>query len=256
VFFFLSKTVGQLTDPLMWALLLGAAGAVVLWRTSKRRAGLSLVGGGVFVLLFFSLPVVSDQLWSWMEAGAHRSYQPGVTYDAVVLLGGMTNPGGNTAETADWDDAVDRLIVTHELLATGHAQYAIVSGGRHRPDQLPEAEYLAKQLEAWGIDPSRIIVEPKARNTRENATLSKALIEQHGFHRVVIVTSAIHMPRAEGCFRAVEQPVDTLPTDRHMVNWPGVHLVPHSENLAGSSQAIHEWVGRVVYRVMGYSKER
>jgi uncharacterized SAM-binding protein YcdF (DUF218 family) len=209
----------------------------------------------VGVLLLFSLPSVANRLWHAVESGTHDTVRDGVTYDAVVLLGGVTDSFGAASTEPSWGDNVERLTVTHRLLATGKARHVIVSGGRFDSALPTEAEYLARQLEAWGIEKDRILLEDKARNTRENATLSKALIDQRGFKDVLIVTSAFHMPRAEGCFRAVDQPVDTLAVDYRMRDASrDKHLAPRSEYLFLSSEAIHEVVGRVVYRLAGYSR--
>lgn len=256
MFLLLSKTVDLLADPLWWALLLGLGGGAVLWRTAKKRLALALLGAGVGALVLFSLPSVANRLWHAVESGAHDTMRPDTTYDVVVLLGGVTWDRGATPAEPSWSDNVERLTVTHRLLASGKARSAILSGGGLTPPGLPtEAEYLARQLEAWGVEKDRLVLENAARNTRENATLSKQLIDERGFKTVLIVTSAFHMPRAEGCFRAVGQPVDTLAVDYRLVD-PSrdPHLLPRSEYLALSSEAIHEVVGRVVYRLMGYSR--
>ncbi len=178
-----------------------------------------------------------------------------MTYDVVVLLGGTVAALGATREQVSWGDNVDRLTVTFDLLRAGAARHVIVSGGQLREGLPTEAEYLARQLEAWGIDPTRIIVESKARNTAENARLSKALIDERGFRSVLVVTSAFHMPRSEACFRAVGLEPDLLPVDYRM-RAPGAdsHWFPRSIALAESSLAIREFAGRFIYRLTGAAR--
>ena len=76
-----------------------------------------------------------------------------------------------------------------------------------------------------------------------------------GFHTVLIVTSAFHMPRAHGCFRAVGLEVDTLPVDFRSFAAPyRGEWIPRAKHLEESTEAIREWFGRFIYRVRGYSK--
>jgi uncharacterized SAM-binding protein YcdF (DUF218 family) len=178
-------------------------------------------------------------------------------YDAAILLGGV---GDDRAE-ATWgqrafNDNNERLLETFDLLRSGKARYAIVSGGDiavQRAD-LIEARVLVEQLVAWGIDRDRLVVEGEARNTRENAVYSAAIVRARGWHDVIIVTSAFHMPRAYGCFRAVGLAVDTSPVDFRSYggDFRG-ELIPRADHLQQSTAALREWLGRVVYRVRGYS---
>jgi len=254
VFFFLSKTLDLLLDPWWWGVAPMPVGAALLFK-GHRRAGLGAGMAGLLVLTVFSLPVVANRLWSLLEADAVSTVRPGVTYDVVVLLGGTVSALGATPQQVSWGENVDRLTVTFYLLRAGTARHVIVSGGQLRAGLPTEAEYLARQLEAWGIDPTRIIVESKARNTAENAQLSKALIDERGFRSVLMVTSAFHMPRSEACFRAVGLEPDLLPVDFRMRE-PSAdsHWFPRSIALADSSLALREFAGRVVYRATGAAK--
>jgi uncharacterized SAM-binding protein YcdF (DUF218 family) len=256
MFFAFSKTLDVLVDPFWWALGLTAAGAALLGRGARRRLGLALASAGLGTLFVFSLPAVANRLWHALEAGEADTWQPEATYDAVVLLGGAVSPFGSTPDVVAWNDNVERLLVVHQLLVSGQARMAIVSGGSLGTDALPtEAEYLARQLETWGIAKERVVVENLARNTRENALFTRALLEARGLKKVLLVTSAYHMQRGAGCFRAAGVAVDTLKVDYRMrePSRDG-HLLPRSEYLADSARALREYLGRLVYWVLGYSR--
>jgi uncharacterized SAM-binding protein YcdF (DUF218 family) len=256
MFFVLSKTLDLLVDPWWWAFGLTLAGVALLVRGTRRRLGVVLAHLGLAVLLVFSTPAVANRLWRSLEAGAVDTSRADVVYDAVVLLGGVGDPYGLTPDEPSWNDNVERLTKTYELLATGRARVAVVSGGSYGVDGLPtEAASLARQLEVWGIAKERILLEDRSRNTRENATFTKALLDAKGLSRVLLVTSAFHLPRAAGCFRAVGVTFDALPVDYRMRE-PSrdPHLLPRAEYLADSSRALREWLGRAVYRVMGYAR--
>jgi uncharacterized SAM-binding protein YcdF (DUF218 family) len=72
---------------------------------------------------------------------------------------------------------------------------------------------------------------------------------------VLVVTSAFHVPRAAGCFRAAGVEADFLPVD-YRIRDPGEdqHWLPRAEYLTQTSRALRELLGRLVYRVLGYTK--
>jgi len=257
MFFLLSKLLDLAVDPFWWSAvpLLVGVGLLVRGHAPRRRLALVLVGLGFSSLVLGSLPAVSNRLWASLESGVGPTMRPDVTYDAVVLLGGVVSPHGSLREEPSWNDNVERLLEVRQLLTTGRAKVAIVSGGKLGGDLLTEADYLARELVLLGVPKEQVLIEPKANNTRENATESKRLLEQLGAQRVLLVTSAFHMPRSVGCFRAVGLEVDGLPVDYRMRDVAtDPHVLPRAEYFAQSSRALHEWLGRLVYRVVGYTK--
>ena len=259
MFFALSKTLDLLVTPLAWGLLLAVAGAVVGLRWSgRRRLASGLVLAGVAILLVFSLAPVANALQHATEDDAPSSFRAGEPYDAVVLLCGVvdltaTKPGGPPALS----EGVERLLATYDLLRKDQARVVVITGGAFDGDSasLTEASVLGRQLIDWGISPDRIILEEKARNTHENAVFAKRIVEEHGWHKVLVVTSAFHMRRAKECFNAVGLRVDTLPVDFRAYDpeRAKLNLLPRAEYLDQSSVAIRELFGRVVYRVRGYA---
>lgn len=253
MFFLLSKTLDLLLDPWWWVFAPLVVGAAQLVR-GRRRPGLSFVGAGLTLFITLSLPAVSGRLWHSLEADAVSTMRDDVTYDVVVLLGGAVSVAGSTKDQVAWGDNVDRLTVTFDLLRSGRARSVIVSGGPLGGELSAEAVLLAKQLTSWGIEPSRILVEDLARNTAENAERSKVLIDRARFQSVLVVTSAFHLERALGCFRAVGLRVDGLPVDYRLRDpAQDSHWLPRAAYFEQSARALREWCGRFVYRVAGRS---
>jgi uncharacterized SAM-binding protein YcdF (DUF218 family) len=255
VFYFFSKILDVFLTPLAWSVGLVLWGIMGRESSPRRRASAAV---GVAILILFSLEPVSNALWRSLEYPPLRTMRPEITYDVVVLLGGVVEDRAQaTSRQRSFNDNNERLLETFDLLRKGTVHSAIVSGGLVDAvrTEVVEARALAEQLTAWGIDPSRIIVDDKARNTYENAKNSEAIVRAHGWHDVLIVTSAFHMPRAYGCFRAVGLGVDTLPVDFRSYASPySGELLPRAKYLADSTTAIREWSGRWIYRVRGYSK--
>lgn len=257
MFLVLSKFLDLLLAPLTWTLLLVAAG----W-TLRRRAALAwgLVAAAGAVLFVFSTPAVADTLTRWTEASAPVTYRADETYDAVIVLGGIMEQRHLWRDNGkDLTGAAERITRAFELLRAGRARVVLLSGGllHPGPGEPSEAEQLATMLEGWGIPADRIVVETRSRNTHENAVESARVVAERGWRRLLLVTSAKHMPRSLGCFRRAGLSVDALPVDyrggeasaaREIDSW-----LPRAADLDLSTDALRELAGRVVYRVEGYT---
>lgn len=257
MFLALSKTLDLFLSPLTWALGLSLA-AVLLGRRRPRAAGAAALLS-VAVLWFFAAEPVASFLFRRAEATAPKTFDPGVVYDAVIVLGGSLDlDATQQAGAPELNAAGERFLRGLELLRDGKARNVLLSAGTpdRRPGALAEAPVFARELERLGIAPERIVAEARSRNTRENAVESARIVRERGWKRLVLVTSAFHMDRALGCFRAVGLTPDALPVDyrsydpsRRSGSW-----APRSGTLAASTDALHELFGRAVYRAVGYAK--
>jgi uncharacterized SAM-binding protein YcdF (DUF218 family) len=252
VFFFLSKVLDLALSPFSWAVVLFAF--AVPW--TRRRAGRwrrrrAFAIAGLAVLFVFSIEPVSNALLYSMEHDAPETYRPDVTYDAIVLLGGVTDEDV-TKETGQpaYNDNVERVVMTHRLVRDGKARFVIASGASS------EGQLMADQLRDWGVEADRIVVEPEARNTHENAVYSAQIVRARGWKKILLVTSAFHMKRALECFQAVGLEVDTFAVDYRATRKPRSWLQPRANSLATSTAMVRELFGRVIYRLQGYSQAR
>jgi uncharacterized SAM-binding protein YcdF (DUF218 family) len=254
VFLWLSKVLDWFLAPLSWGLLLLLGAALLRARPRLSRA---LAVLAALVLVAFSLEPVTDRLDRLAERGAVSTYRPEVVYDAVVVLGGMVDSAATrTSGELELDAHVERLLRAWELLRAGRARMVLLSGGAvdPQPGDVPEADRLAAKLVAWGIPPAQVVMEGSSRNTRENAIESSRIAAARGWHTLLVVTSAAHMPRALGCFRAVGIEPDALPVDHRAGDGQGQSWLPRAAGLARSTDAIRELFGRLVYRALGYSR--
>jgi len=164
-----------------------------------------------------------------------------------------------THKRGDFKDGVDRLLHGFRLYRAGKAPLILISGG-----QVPmfgmsietEAEAARSVLEEWGVPESAILVETRSKNTVENGTFSRDLLASRGIHRVLLVTSAYHMPRAVAAFRKAGLEVSPSPTD-YLTGWPEPDLpfrfLPDTEALHYSAGALREYIGLFVYRLRGWA---
>ena len=109
-------------------------------------------------------------------------------------------------------------------------------------------EFRLKVFALLGGDPARIYMESRPRTTFEDALYAAALLKPKPSERWLLVTSAMHMPRAVGCFRAAGFRVEPYLTE-------GIHsfayFVPGSSALNDLNNAVKEWIGLIAYRLMG-----
>ncbi|MET0257687.1 MAG: YdcF family protein, partial [Methylobacterium sp.] len=106
---------------------------------------------------------------------------------------------------------------------------------------------------ALGLDERRLVLEDRSRTTRENALLTRELLQPQSGQVWLLVTSAAHMPRSVGCFRAAGFDVLPYPTDYQT---PGGASIwePSSATVRNVEKvhfAIREYLGLVAYRLTG-----
>ncbi len=109
-----------------------------------------------------------------------------------------------------------------------------------------------------GVDEKDILLEEQAKNTYQNAILSKKILEEQRFdfnQPILLITSAFHMKRSEGCFDKAGMIVDTFPVDYYSqdlrVNIQTL-LFPKPFSIMIWNVLFKEWTGIIIYKVAGY----
>jgi uncharacterized SAM-binding protein YcdF (DUF218 family) len=111
---------------------------------------------------------------------------------------------------------------------------------------------MARLLEEWNIPSTAIQIEGRSINTHENAILSFQILAPLGIRKILLVTSAMHMPRAAGAFRKAGFEVIAAPADFHSGWGEGYFLekwLPSAKSLVDSDTALYEWLGIAIYRL-------
>ena len=233
------------------------------------RAGASrlLAGAALAVLLVSSCGPVSRSLGRGLE-WRYPTLAPGARAPAIVLLGGGTLPVVPPRQRVEVSDAGDRLLYAAALFREQRAPLIVIAGGRlDASGELgPEADGIASLLGDLGVPPAAILSESVSRNTEENAIEVKRLLDPLGISRILLVTSALHMPRAVALFRAQGFDVVPAPTDFAVVerHWPKsvagwlweafFDLAPDATSLAYTDQVIHERLGLAVAMLRGRAR--
>ncbi len=255
MFFPLSKILWIISQPGNILLILLLLGVLLLgtrrWRTAGRRiVGLVAVVGALLAVVPFG---------AWMIAALEDRF-PVVSempprVDGIIVLGGVVNPAltesrGQTAIGG----AVERLMIFASLARRYPEAKLVFSGGSGslRYQDLKEARYVDPVLRDLGLDGGRVMFESQSRNTFENAVLGRKLADPKVGETWILITSAFHMPRAVGSFRAQGWDVLPYPVDYSTMVDQGFEM---QFNFAGGlgrlGNGIHEWLGLAFYRLTG-----
>lgn len=249
-----SKFCIALVSPLGTCFLLAGIGLALFW-LRRPRAGRACLCAGMAWLLLWSLPLPSFWLCSAIERRfAQRPAPDYATADAIVVLG-----GGMVGSRPGWIDrpqlgpAADRVWFAAQLFRAGRAPRVIVSAGSDASDGQVEADATAAFLEDLGVPASALLLDRRSRDTAQNASYSQAILREHRLAKVLLVTSALHMPRALAAFRKLGIEAVPAPADFSVSPsgpWPQRWL-PNADALDASSRAIKEVVGLWGYRLRG-----
>jgi uncharacterized SAM-binding protein YcdF (DUF218 family) len=259
MFLFVSKIVALAFSPLV---IVCALLAVVVFYARRPR----LTRGLAAATLVF-IVVMSD---SWFSAFLVRTLEsrnipsgPLPHADAIVVLSSTAGPALPPQPVAWLDGATaNRLIYAVELYREGHAPVVILSGGQlpWMKGLEPISESMARIIKTMGVPQSALIQESESGNTYENAVDVEAILRARKLHRILLVTSAMHMPRALSLFRhqgidAIAAPCDFLSfkSSDQDASWQAIaiSLMPDADNLTTTTMALKELLGIAFYRVAG-----
>lgn len=246
-----AKLIGSLFYPLSVVLL--ALAAALLLARRRPRTGRALAAFALIWLWLWSTPFVAERAAGRLE----RDFPPVPAHalpqaDAIVVLGGLMLPAAPPAAPhPDLNAAADRAWHAARLYRAGRAPTVICSGGRAPLSRAagPECPDIAQLLIELGVPMQAIVQENASATTRQNAEQVARLLPAGA--RVLLVTSALHMPRALRAF--AQAGIDATPAATDHVRRAGQplslrDLLPSADALARSSAVWHEWLGRLWYR--------
>lgn len=253
MFVYLSKILPAVLAPFSLVLLLiTCALAFRKWRT---RA----LGAAFVLLLIPASPWVSNFLVGTLERRYPDNGAEALpSADAIVVLGGAIHIPDRTHPSSHLLDPSDRLLVGLRLYHARKAPLIVCSGGNlalfGEASKVPEAEVMSSLLEEWGVPKDAILAEGGSVNTHENAIRSQERLAPRNIHKILLVTSAMHMPRAVATFRkagfdVIPAPADFLSGwDRNALDW-----IPNPQSMIDSERALREWLGLWTYRIRGWA---
>ncbi len=247
--FWFQKAVALLILPPLGPLLLAAFGLLLLRR--RPRIGKTLAWTGLLAALALSQPLVVGALVSPLEDSPPLDLPAARGADAIVILG-----AGKRRNAPEYGgQTVNRLNLERLRYGARIARQTglpiLVTGGV-LADGPAEAELMREALEHdFGV--AVRWTEPNSRNTRENARYSAAILKRDGIRRVLLVSHAVHMWRAQAEFASAG--IETIAAPTAFLSGPhsGDHVIGDYIPNAGAAYAgwltTHEWLGNLARRI-------
>ncbi|MBF2078029.1 MAG: YdcF family protein [Synechococcales cyanobacterium T60_A2020_003] len=259
---FISKLLPLFVYPLGLGCVLIVVALVTMWK-KPRWAAISLI----LALLVLGLGGNGWVTTQWVRS-LEQQYRPLAEIpeaEAIVVLGGATHPWIPPRPWVEVMESGDRPLYAARLYRQKKAPLVILSGGRvdWYGKQRPESSDMAELMETMGVPATAIVEEPDSLNTYENAVNVKKILDQRSIKHILLVTSAMHMPRSLKIFQkqgieAIPAPTDFLipdpVDDAREISFEARLLdsLPSSKYLEQTTQAIKEHIGYVIYALRGW----
>jgi uncharacterized SAM-binding protein YcdF (DUF218 family) len=262
MFLYLSKLLPLFFYPLGLASVSLIVALVTLWK--RPRIAAIAISLSLILLLVCSNAWVAKSLvrsLEWQNIPAAQIPNA----EAIVVLGGATKSAIWPRPTVDLSEPGDRVIYAAQLYRQKKAPIIVLSGGRidWRGSGSSESADMATILISIGVPAEVIIQEPLSLNTYENAVNVRKILEYRGIKKVLLITSAMHMPRSLKIFQRQGIDVIPAPTDflvsqgelQELTSTPKaaiLNLLPDTNNLNQFTNALKEYIGSFVYGLRGW----
>jgi uncharacterized SAM-binding protein YcdF (DUF218 family) len=173
--------------------LLAFIGAWVWAFSDSAHLSVLILFAALFPAAYFGVGMVSYLLYGRL----YRTIAPTMSAlpQAVIVLG--AGLAGGRRVTPLLAARLDRgLAVAARTRARGGDPVVVASGGRGPDEDIPEAQAMSAYLLAKGFDETRLLLEERSRNTKENLAFSRVLLAEHGITGpVAAVSSNYHVFR-------------------------------------------------------------
>jgi uncharacterized SAM-binding protein YcdF (DUF218 family) len=252
--FIISKILLYIIMPGFWIPAILISGVLLLW-TRWRRLGRWMVS--IMVAFLTLLTVIPVEVWliEILEDRFPQVRKIDYKVDGIIVLGGsvkqlVTAYRGQASLTGGAERLTEFVV-----LARRHREAKLVFTGGSALISHPDAKewVTAEQFfTELGLRPGRVVFEKEARNTYENAVETFNLMKPKVGERWLLITSAMHMPRSVGVFRKAGWDPIPFPVDYETYGSEQKQLRFNlGGGLKGLSQSWREWLGLLVYRVLG-----
>ena len=243
------------SSVLIVALTLGVFLMLRAWRRGKRpseaRFACGLTVTSLVALYLASTPLVAR----WVAESLERLNPPvdPVTMpvaDAIVVLGGSmyatVGPDGTALLYAR--HASDRFETAMQAFSAGRAPIiAFGGGGTGVPGTPTEGEWNRARAIARGAPADRAIAGPVALYTSDESEGIARVLRERGVKRIILCSSAVHLPRARMNYEKLGFEVTPLPSDfatrGTAEEWSWALLIPRGMALSQVDAGVKEWMG-------------
>jgi uncharacterized SAM-binding protein YcdF (DUF218 family) len=258
--FFAKKLISAFLLPTTVSLALLVAGLLMLWLSRRQWLGRLLATIGLGLLLLASYPPVADAFLRPLESRYTPLFpreeldkalaQAGKPIKWIVVLGaGHVLDKAVPANDQLGDSATSRLLEGIRLQRQMPGSKILLSGGVG--GAVKHADVLGQVAQILGVPAESYVLDRSAWDTEQEAS---NLAGQIGKEPFLLVTSALHMPRAMGLFRRAGVHPIAAPTHHVTLDEPGVgldELFPSPGALSKMDAGAHEYIGMLWSKLRG-----
>jgi uncharacterized SAM-binding protein YcdF (DUF218 family) len=240
--------IGAVTWP-FWILLFSWLVIKLDWPRLGRW--LKLIG----VLLFVA--IAASPMSIWLMLALENAVPPralGPVQQIVMLAGAEQLALSLRSKRPEYSEAGERIITAVALQKQFPDAELVLVGGIKLAGGMEDVSYARETALSLGVPAEKIVLISGTHSTVENA---RAVAQRFGTaDQMLLVTSAFHMPRAMLCFQKtglnpLAYAVDSrVPSQLTLVEKFTPHLIG---NFKRFDDAMHEWIGLIVYRWLGYT---
>ena len=250
----MADLVKQLLQPvvIIWIILI----AMCIWQLIKKEYRWALINGCLvsFMFLFGSTPLSSRLIGTLEKPYLNAFLDENATADAVVVLGGYTSGGDEELTGIDASDSFDRILTGIELIREGRADQLYVGGGMYRSNEGRKSEHsvIEPWIKRWDLTDVPVDTLGDSGNTYGESQAVKKLMDENGWSKIFLVTSASHMPRSQAVFESSGVKVIPVACDFQSIPFPRWGFFPSGGRLDTLRVFLIEKVGWLYYRQKGW----
>jgi uncharacterized SAM-binding protein YcdF (DUF218 family) len=249
--FLFQKIAGPLFFPLTIVFLVLVLGLLLLILTHRKKTGQVLILIGILLLGILSYEPVSENLLKPLEYMYPPLIHPINAEDVkwIVVLGGGHASDPRLSVTSQISElSLFRLVEGIRLHRELPRAKLLLSGGRVF-DPVSEAKGMADVALALGVKNENLVLEEVSKDTSDQARLIHGMIKQE---RMILVTSAAHMPRSMALFKKLGVHPIPAPTDylvKKRQGAPPKRFYPAADGLLKTQRAFYEYSALVWTRI-------
>lgn len=255
MFFYLSKILWALVDPVNLIAILVIAALIAVWTKRVTIARYILLAAFLIVVPLGLLPFGHDALFALEDRFPPPKEMPAHISCMVVLGGSVDTQKSESSGHPEFNDRPERVLSAIALAHQYPDAKIIFSGGNGDifHSNTKESNVITIFLKSIGFDAKNVIYEDQSRNTFENIRNTLAEVTPKPGDDCLLITSAFHMPRSMAIARKqgwnpVPYPVDYRSAGRYLLVPPKFDVL---DNLYASKTALREIVGLAAYKMTG-----
>ena len=255
MFFIISKVLSYFLNPLFWIFTL----LIIAHLVKNKILGRKLFLISLIAFYLFSNRFICDEFIRNWEVGYSEKHSFNEQYDVGIVLAGGILCYDYQKERLIFREQADRLLQAIDLYRQGKIKKVLLTGGSGHlifRDQY-EAVFMKEFALKLGIHENDIMLDSISENTYQNATFSKKILSilYPNGGKYLLITSSLHTRRSLAVFNKAGLEVKAYPTSKitgkRLYNFDQI-LLPHLNSFENWSDIIHEWVGYIIYKIMGY----